>query len=129
MPHRFTRQQLLASLLNEVTQAQASFQACQLAAWCELAPESAQPSHEQLGKLSRVELELNIKPYRPRWYVRWYHYLMEDDSIVKPPVEQEYVFTSSSDPECIRLKLLINNSEGNYAQEGDEALEPTEAKT
>lgn len=71
----FSREQLIASLLQELTKAQAGFQAAQLAAWHELAPGATPPTVEHLAAIQDIELQLQLAPYVDPWPQRFYRWL------------------------------------------------------
>lgn len=117
MPTGFTRQQLLDSLLQEVTRAQASFQAAQLSAWRELAPGAALPGMAEIAALQQLEMRLAIKPYRPRWYVRLYRTLTGQQETGDP----QYLLASSVDRETLLLTLRIGKGNDGFTAETAES--------
>lgn len=103
MSFRFTQSQLIADLLQEVTTAQASFQAAQLHAWRGVAPDAALPNIEYLAGVEEIELQLNLKPYRKPWLERATDWLLGR----RQAGEQQYCLAAATDPEAIPLKLRV----------------------
>lgn len=122
MARRFTRQQLIGSLLEEVSKAQASFQAAQLDAWRQLAPEAAQPGAQALFAVNEIELQLSIKPYTAPWPIRLYRWLRSEIETGEPT----YLLAGSRDPMAISLRLRVDKNGNGYRLETNEAMEAAE---
>lgn len=120
MAQPFTREQLIASLLLEVTKAQAGFQTAQLAAWRQLAPEAALPGHDRLGALNEIELQLRIKPYLAPWPRRLYRWLTGQTAAT------EYQLALSHDPAAMTLTLRAGRNDNTYRVDAGETREQGE---
>ncbi|HZX31702.1 MAG TPA: hypothetical protein VFF03_10145 [Rhodocyclaceae bacterium] len=116
----FTRSQLVASLLQEVTVAQASFQAAQLNAWRGVAPGAAVPNIEYLAGLDQVELQLNIKPFRKPWPARLADWILGRSETGEP----RYRLTAVDDPEAMPLTIRVTRGSMGYQA----TTEPSDAK-
>jgi hypothetical protein len=60
----FTREQLIASLLDEVLRAQTSFTAAQLQAWTQIAPGTALPATGDMLAVTDLTMVVDIEPCR-----------------------------------------------------------------
>lgn len=106
----FTRGQLIASLLQEVTVAQASFQAAQLNAWRGVAPAAAVPNIEYLAGLDEVELLLHMKPVRKPWPGRLADWILGRSETGEP----RYSLTAGDDPEAMPLTIRVARGSMGY---------------
>lgn len=120
----FSREQLIASLLQELTKAQAGFQAAQLAAWRELAPGAALPAAEHLAAIQEIKLQLQLAPYVVPWPQRLYRWLR--GSRANGPTQ--YRFATPEDSQPITLTLRAGRGSDGYRIASETPAAPGESQ-